>query len=140
MRVRWLSCTLVSLVVVACGARDDEAARPAGIDSAIAEYQAEEAVVEPTPLVLQGDTLQGSFNYRCVDGTPVHAAYWVGAGARVVLAMTDTNMVLPQVEAASGAKYQVAQPPVGWWITGDTARFSWQGRDLRCGRDDTVEF
>lgn len=140
MRCRWLPAVLVTVVAVGCGTPDDAADRPPEIDSAIAQFQAEEAPVEPSPLVLQGDTLRNALNYRCSDGTPVHAAYWVGPGARVVLATLDTNMTLPQVEAASGARYEVTQPAVRWWSKGDSAQFGWQGRDLSCARDDTVEF
>ncbi|HPF62368.1 MAG TPA: MliC family protein [Gemmatimonadales bacterium] len=143
MSYRMLRVVLAGVLVLGCGAEGGDEDRPPEIDSAIAafqEEQAEQAALTPAPLVLQEDTLRNALNYRCSDGTAVHAVYWVGPGARVVLGTLDTTMSLPQVEAASGAKYETAQPPLTWWSKGDSAQFGWQGRDLSCGRDDSIQF
>lgn len=142
-----LPLTLLTLVV-ACADRSDPP-RPAGIDSAIAAYQAEStaaasgvvaAAPAPKPVVKDGDTLVAEATYLCGKEMAVAANYWNGATNRAWLRLLDTVLDLPQTRSASGARYGENPPGPEWWLKGDSARLSWNHQTLRCVENDSVLF
>ncbi|HET9066963.1 MAG TPA: MliC family protein [Gemmatimonadales bacterium] len=146
MLTRILPPMLLLAAFAACAASGDEEARPASIDSAIQAFKAESAPPLPTappevqPLVVGNDTIVARGRYLCLPDVAVSAVYWRGEHPRVILNVADTQVLLPQVVAASGARYGIASPPTEWWNKGDSATFSFDGQRLACGPSDTLKF
>ncbi len=146
MSIRMLPPILMLAGLVGCTAAGDDDARPASIDSAIAAFKAESAPPLPTappvapPLILGKDTAVARIKYLCLPDVAVLAIYWRGEHPRVTLNVADTQLSLPQVTAASGARYRVESPPTEWWNKGDSATFAFDDDRLACGPSNTVEF
>lgn len=146
MSIRMLPPMLLLAGLAACAGSGDEEARPSSIDSAIAAFQAESAPPLPTtppatqPLVLGNDTMVARTAYLCLPDVPVFAIYWRGEHSRVILHVADSQLSLPQVVAASGARYSIPSPPTEWWNKGDSATFRFDDKRLPCGPNDGVQF
>ncbi len=146
MSIRMLAPILMLAGLVACTAAGDEDARPASIDSAIAAFKAESAPPLPSkppqrePLVSGNDTMVSRVKYLCLPDVPVLASYWRGEHPRVILNVADSQLSLPQVAAASGARYRIESPVTEWWNKGDSATFTFDDDRLPCGPNSTVEF
>lgn len=149
MRCSAVSAGIVLSLLAGCGGSDQgrRADLPHGIDSAITAYNdsvdravASDSTNARAPRVLGLDTLYTRVEYRCTPSLIASVAYWNGPNARVVVALLDTVMSLPQVIAASGARYALDRPAAEWWNKGDSARFTWRGKVHQCGPDPTIEF
>lgn len=113
-------------LLAACGG---DAPAPAATDSA-------QAAVDTTPVVptLGPDTITAAVKLACVDGRVVLATYFQGPGSRVVVSTEkDGPVTLPQVTAASGARYATPDGTVEWWNKGDSATWKDAKGTTQCG-------
>lgn len=146
MAHRILPTSSLLLILAACAGGDNQDQRPASIDSAIAAFKNESLprlpTNEPKParVIVGNDTAVAQVAYLCLPDLPVFAVYWNGEHPRVVLNVADSQLSLPQVVAASGARYRVEKPLTEWWNKGDSATFSYDKSRLACGPNSTVEF
>lgn len=71
--------------------------------------------------------------FACDDSVTVYALFGSDSAGRgrVALAINDQRLHLPQLIAASGARY--GDSTAIFWNKGDSASFEWQGKTRHCG-------
>jgi membrane-bound inhibitor of C-type lysozyme len=84
----------------------------------------------PVPVAERGREIPATF--ACDDSLTIYALFGsdsTGEG-RAALAINDQRLHLPQLVAASGARY--GDSTAIFWNKGDSATFDWQGKSRRC--------
>jgi membrane-bound inhibitor of C-type lysozyme len=85
------------------------------------------------PLPVAERSRETPATFACDDSLTIYALFGsdsAGQG-RVALAINDQRLHLPQLVAASGARY--GDSTAIFWNKGDSATLDWQGKARKCG-------
>lgn len=129
-----LMLALASAVFAGCGRSEVPTEPPPAVQPPASQPPADEAA-ERIEDVIESGTGSGSFNFEAYaydcDGLKVTVR---PGDEELTVILPDRSMVLPQVEAASGAKY--ADGDNGFWGRGiNSGQLTLDGKDIPCELD-----